>query len=774
LWWLWENGSQPIQVVATTDTMHMVTDKGRLWSWGNGVWNQANTGGGGNAAVPQIGVTETRSFKRIFVSDYSVFAESDITVEPYLKRCGTSAARFPAEMPPQPAAIIRVSGWGFGASLTGIKVSLTFSDSSTASCIPSALEALDDSDSRKRTLTCIADLSSAPVGGITGRLSINNEVSNEFVAGTIIPTPELTNDGSAMYRHANSSIVFTITGRNFGTCPSSVSVSFEIGTVVTPCFVQEAYDSYLVCATTSGLPSGSSPNITVSRISATGSMNAYFQIVESPVVFPRSTVFPNSVRELEIFGSNFGGSDTIVTVAGSNCDILNQTSSYIRCALPSRFSDYTGYVDAVVYANQGSSGAPVTVGSLSFPPVAASNDKGLVAAGAEEISIRGLRFGSVSEVEVSIVVNTTSSKRSLVEYPCTVSNIVVDTTTLYGEEILRCVPSIGSSGLPAGQVSAVVNRNGGTTQIALGSVVPNPSISGSQLPTWAKTIPTITISGSNFAPTPNHLSNVVTLSESSCSVGSATATQIVCVIGPAMNGTRLSASVKTYGASTPTVPIGNLIDPPFINSTVDLKIPTRSTSVTIVGQNFAGSSATVQLFLNALTPSCRTLAESTRTQIVCSVDETALDETGSLFAIVGSFGVFTDKTQIGGVERAPGNGTNIAGNVLGTNGIIGVAIAVAAFVIIVLAVTVIVIRRYKLSQDIKLRDAAMKISQEAKGLFNIKASDITVISKLGEGSFGAVYLGKYRGSHVAIKRLATNVLASQINDFFREAVRSQM
>jgi serine/threonine protein kinase len=46
---------------------------------------------------------------------------------------------------------------------------------------------------------------------------------------------------------------------------------------------------------------------------------------------------------------------------------------------------------------------------------------------------------------------------------------------------------------------------------------------------------------------------------------------------------------------------------------------------------------------------------------------------------------------------------------------------------------------------------------------------LEIISKLGEGSFGAVYLGKFRKRHVAIKKLAGSMLSSQVNDFFREA-----
>lgn len=63
----------------------------------------------------------------------------------------------------------------------------------------------------------------------------------------------------------------------------------------------------------------------------------------------------------------------------------------------------------------------------------------------------------------------------------------------------------------------------------------------------------------------------------------------------------------------------------------------------------------------------------------------------------------------------------------------------------------------------------MEVTEEMKSLFNVKSAELQILSKLGEGSFGAVYFGKYKGKHVAIKRLAANMMASQVNDFFREA-----
>lgn len=54
-------------------------------------------------------------------------------------------------------------------------------------------------------------------------------------------------------------------------------------------------------------------------------------------------------------------------------------------------------------------------------------------------------------------------------------------------------------------------------------------------------------------------------------------------------------------------------------------------------------------------------------------------------------------------------------------------------------------------------------------MFNIKSSELEIIEKLGEGSFGAVFLCNWKGRQVALKKLTSSMLSSHINDFFREA-----
>jgi uncharacterized membrane protein YciS (DUF1049 family) len=104
------------------------------------------------------------------------------------------------------------------------------------------------------------------------------------------------------------------------------------------------------------------------------------------------------------------------------------------------------------------------------------------------------------------------------------------------------------------------------------------------------------------------------------------------------------------------------------------------------------------------------------------------------------------------------------------------AIAVAAVVFVAILIVGIVIfgRRYRRMQAEKHRaeQTAAEIPkqfEEMMGNWSIKSSDIEIGKKLGEGSFGAVFKGAYKGKPVAIKKLAANMLGAQVSAFFQEA-----
>lgn len=771
MWRLWEGdaGGMPIQVTASTKVTYIVTSFGRIYGYGSDALMQGTIGYSENAGYyPQVGVTQTRMITRVHASEDAIFGLSDLLIEAQQQQCDASAQLYPLQLARQSNVAISLFGYGLGNVASNIQVVLTLPDSSTLDCVPSTL-LVDSKDARKRQLTCFADFSNSTAGDIYAKIFLGNEVSNSVLAGTLVPAPTI--NPSTTYGnysiYADSATTFQVKGSGFGGCGASLSVSLLQGTRNTDCVIRSASETQITCSTVSGLQANLPVTLVVSRGGGVVQVSQWARIVASPFVNTSLTSLPNNVDILSIRGGNFA-SDLSVMVRNLPCGVINQTATLINCWIGNSFSNYTGYAFAVVFSYGGSSGDPVAVASFVDPPKAEAQNKS-IASGAQVIAIRGIRFGSAAELTVTIFVEQNSSKRAASQFPCNVTGITIDESTLSGEETLTCVV-YAPSGLPAGSASAQVQRNGGSSSvIQLGSVVPNPSITTSSVPTRSRTVTVVRIPGNNFAPLPNHLQNTVTLSNATCTITNATRTEITCSVVAPLVGSVLTAEVRTFGASTGVLPILNLIDPPRVNSSTQA-FAARTTSLAITGSNFEGPSAVVTLFLNARTASCRPLATSDNSTVVCSVDETVLDEIGSIFVVVDSFGGSSERTQIGVIDRTSnGTSSTVTTGGLDTSAVIGIAVAAVAFVVIALAIAVIVVRRYKHNQDIKLRDAAMKISEEAKGLFNIKASELSVISKLGEGSFGAVYLGKYKGQHVAIKRLATNVLANQINDFFREA-----
>lgn len=164
----------------------------------------------------------------------------------------------------------------------------------------------------------------------------------------------------------------------------------------------------------------------------------------------------------------------------------------------------------------------------------------------------------------------------------------------------------------------------------------------------------------------------------------------------------------------------------------------------------------------------------TQGSLVCIVDAPLLTK-GSLFARVASFGGWSSWAQVGVVGNLDGgfvpvNATPVAQGV----GIVdpgfpagaSAAIAVAVLVVIAAAIAFAIFRRRHLQME---KRNQISIPKDMEYMLNIRASDLEFISKLGEGSFGAVWLGRHKGRHVAIKKLTANVLGNQVADFFREA-----
>lgn len=117
----------------------------------------------------------------------------------------------------------------------------------------------------------------------------------------------------------------------------------------------------------------------------------------------------------------------------------------------------------------------------------------------------------------------------------------------------------------------------------------------------------------------------------------------------------------------------------------------------------------------------------------------------------------------------PGNGVQVS-QPLSAGAIAGIVVGVGAFLAILIVVGIIFGRRFRAMQKQK-EQAELNGAQIPEHLteWAIKSNEIELSQKLGEGSFGAVYKGKYKGKDVAVKKLTANVLGTAVQAFFQEA-----
>eukprot|EP01122_Echinamoeba_exundans_P009502 TRINITY_DN3388_c0_g2_i1.p1 TRINITY_DN3388_c0_g2~~TRINITY_DN3388_c0_g2_i1.p1 ORF type:complete len:1268 (+),score=125.86 TRINITY_DN3388_c0_g2_i1:130-3933(+) len=101
---------------------------------------------------------------------------------------------------------------------------------------------------------------------------------------------------------------------------------------------------------------------------------------------------------------------------------------------------------------------------------------------------------------------------------------------------------------------------------------------------------------------------------------------------------------------------------------------------------------------------------------------------------------------------------------LSPGAILGIILAAVVVIIAAIIIALVMYRRRRQEQ------LEYELTDEMKAGFNIKPSDLSVSKKLGEGSYGVVYLGTYKGKQVAVKRLAVAMFANAVADFLAEAM----
>jgi hypothetical protein len=295
-----------------------------------------------------------------------------------------------------------------------------------------------------------------------------------------------------------------------------------------------------------------------------------------------------------------------------------------------------------------------------------------------------------------------------------------------------------------------------------------------------------------FAATDNAVLLSLGLSSATavCNVVFATNSTIQCFISAGLSpgiGASVYARVTTWGYSQLAY-IGRVVPKPSISIKGD-SLVSGETSILLNGTNLADDLGSVQVRLykgnadvNPAYVYCDVnLDSSTANQVVCKLPNTSLVSTpGDRVTVsIYSNGAWSNDYTVSVVANpgAPFSASPLDASVVGQNNTIGLAVglSVAALAIILAIVLgIFLFRRQRRLTDIE--GEMHQVPAAFASMFNIKSSDLTIVKRLGEGSFGAVFLAEFKTSkgtikQVAVKKLTSSMLAAAVDGFFREAVR---
>jgi hypothetical protein len=485
-------------------------------------------------------------------------------------------------------------------------------------------------------------------------------------------------------------------------------------------------------------------------------------VISSPTLVTSSQQLPRTARVLSISGSNLTQSlEVYLPSLDAICPRLFVNSTFLSCNLSSiNIGSVRGPLEAVVRQDGGSSGSAFVSFIVAEPIASPRKNETKIAENVDRIFIEADNLGS-STSELSVSIEASGAKRSVQAVACVVTELVANG--------LYCSPN---SSFGAGQSlnGVIIRATAPSAPFFLGTTVPSPVISAFPT-TLAANVAELTIVGSNFFPDGAEITLAGSFSVA-CAVSRVKSGSSILVCSPAsplpvgalsINYMSFGGKASPFPASTTVLPAPALVfssNPIFDTTTqFELQASNFDTDVTKNIVYLTVDSAAPDSSLTKCEPTART-----DSGITCRINS-PLKTQGALYAILYAYGGRSNLTQIGVLTKD----TSFIGTV-GAGGVSGIATA-AAVLLVVLVILIVVLIRKKRIADARRRNADLmsSIPDDQKHLFNIKASDLTIIKKLGEGSFGAVFLGKFKRRFVAIKKLAGNVMASQVNDFFRES-----
>ncbi|MEW5853782.1 MAG: IPT/TIG domain-containing protein [Myxococcota bacterium] len=360
--------------------------------------------------------------------------------------------------------------------------------------------------------------------------------------------------------------VLTISGSNFGTAGGSVEVGGRA------CMLSSQTHGEIRCMTPPGEGADVPVVVTVAGQQAAPERFDY-RPPDLQVVSPMDVMRTAGGGVITLSGRDFGLSPQ-VTVGAAPCPITSASHSNILCILP---------------AGEGSVPARVTAGGqqsnelLFFygPPVISGITPTAGTSGTQPITIIGDNFGLDATVSFGggecVVTNQTHTE-------------------------VECYPPAGEGTAPVRVIA------GGLPSLPFQASYAAPLLDGVSPDHGPTSGTVITLHGSNFGLAPS-----VTVGSSECSIQDRTHDTVICSV-PVGAGTGLPVRLTVGGQTSGTALFD--YDPPAITGVTPVSVPTRGTTITIVGSSF-GASAPSVLYGESACP----VVSSDHNRILCNAPE---------------------------------------------------------------------------------------------------------------------------------------------------------